>query len=467
MYNMSDVDGEGTASPLKMSPGDRGWKKATIDGSPSARSTAAGSSSCSISSNGSGASSPCSGVGAGSLGSPAGNSTREPGSPPVNEATSTDADELCSEGDGGGRGRGWEARSLEVSPLPRDASKGASRTQSTTRPQGTTIIGGGFAAASAADAVSRNGEPLGPRSSPCSPPQAACRRCCRLCLGPEAEEERDKKTRCEDEEWLNRQRLAGACARLVRYEAADAPWEDILLAGGGGRSVRVAGVQQQGQAQAAGVKVGDRLVSIDGRRITTTESAEALQHGLAAPCCLVFLGFVGKLNAEVRLSTKLPICGLSLRYQLFGAGTQDRSKSSKTQAPSVVNVRIEDQVEFYPSDGAFFVAASKPPSGLPEQEEGNVLSVADERDGSLRQAVRSSTPSEGIFEVKAAEARSIVSFALRIREAEKAAAAAAAAAALKVALDRAPLGGSGGKAEALSKPELGPCVSMSRPAQRP
>ena len=50
----------------------------------------------------------------------------------------------------------------------------------------------------------------------------------------------------------------------------------------------------------AGVKAGDRLVSINGKKDFCGGSSDAVREMLVPPLMLVFTGFVGKLHAEVR-----------------------------------------------------------------------------------------------------------------------------------------------------------------------
>jgi len=63
------------------------------------------------------------------------------------------------------------------------------------------------------------------------------------------------------------------------------------------------------------VKAGDRLVSIDGKKDFLGLQAKAIQEGLKTPVVLVFLGFVGKLEAEVRLRFAEKVCGISSRQE--------------------------------------------------------------------------------------------------------------------------------------------------------
>jgi len=119
----------------------------------------------------------------------------------------------------------------------------------------------------------------------------------------------------ETERWDQRQQKSGAVGRLVPYQEGQSPKEDIFLRGGGRHHIILAGLRDGGQAARAGVKVGDRLVSIDGKKDLLRLQAEAIQEGLKAPTVLVFLGFVGKLEAEVRLRYVEQVCGISSRQE--------------------------------------------------------------------------------------------------------------------------------------------------------
>jgi hypothetical protein len=118
----------------------------------------------------------------------------------------------------------------------------------------------------------------------------------------------------EESEWIARQQQTGAAGRLVVYEQGELPRRDFLLRGGSGRRIMVAAVTDGGKAAQAGVKPGDVLVSIDGRKGFSDQSADQVHANLRSPVLLVFMGFVGKLQAEVRLNYKQKICGLSSQH---------------------------------------------------------------------------------------------------------------------------------------------------------
>jgi len=116
----------------------------------------------------------------------------------------------------------------------------------------------------------------------------------------------------EEEAWDARQRVTGAISRLVRYGEQDSPQEDIL----GLRCTRrgrviVTHVRQYGIAWHANISAGDELVSIDGSKEFVGFPPHKIHASLHAPTVLVFVGFVGKLEAEVRVRRPPePRCGL-------------------------------------------------------------------------------------------------------------------------------------------------------------
>jgi hypothetical protein len=132
------------------------------------------------------------------------------------------------------------------------------------------------------------------------------------------EGDQDWKAHMADEEveWVMRRDRTGTVARLVMYEDEDEPQEDFILRGGYYGHFVVATIRDGGPAARAGVKSGDRLVSIDGKKDFIGLSATEVRMRMRAPATIVFLGFVGKLQAEVRLTCSDPACGLSLRDEI-------------------------------------------------------------------------------------------------------------------------------------------------------
>jgi len=105
----------------------------------------------------------------------------------------------------------------------------------------------------------------------------------------------------EQDNWDRRQQRAGAIARLVKYCCGQMPSTDITLAGGNGRPVHLVSVREKGVAARSGARIGDRLVSINGKKDFMDLPATTTQDRLKAPATLVVMGFVGRPDAEVRL----------------------------------------------------------------------------------------------------------------------------------------------------------------------
>jgi len=162
----------------------------------------------------------------------------------------------------------------------------------------------------------------------------------------------------EEEEWDTRQQQTGAAGRLVVYDVGDRPREDLTLRGGGAHHrIMVAAVTDGGKAAAAGVKAGDVLVSINGFKEFKGQSADAVHVTLRAPLTLVFLGFVGKLHAEVRLNYKQKSMGLSSSHQvIFG----------RPDAP----VQVTDAIVFQPTNASLLLATKASSQEGPSKQRG-------------------------------------------------------------------------------------------------
>jgi len=126
----------------------------------------------------------------------------------------------------------------------------------------------------------------------------------------------------EESQWEQRQRQTGAAGKLVIYEKGESPGDDVMLRDGCGNKVVVSMVIAGGKAWKAGVSHGDVLVSIDGKKHFAGLPACQVRELLRAPAVLVFMGFVGKLQAEVRLKHKKKMeCGVSSQLQFASEQT--------------------------------------------------------------------------------------------------------------------------------------------------
>jgi len=215
----------------------------------------------------------------------------------------------------------------------------------------------------------------------------------------------------EDEEWDKRQKQTGAAGRLVVYDQGDQPKDDILLRGGGGRRLVVAAVTQGGKAFQSGVKAGDILVSIDGRKDFQEKTADEVIAGVNAPVMLVFMGFVGKLHAEVRLNCDKGQCGLASQ-QAVVFGQPD------------ARVQVIDEVCFQPTAPLFLTADSSQklsPSAARHQDARKDRSpepLQQSGMSGMQQPPEPERPSSGaaepslVYELRNVEAKNIVNRAL-------------------------------------------------------
>lgn len=150
----------------------------------------------------------------------------------------------------------------------------------------------------------------------------------------------------EDLEWGERQQLTGVSARIIFYMEGEVPQDEFLLRGGGadGAKILVLSVREAGKAYAAGIRAGDVLASIDGKKDFQGKTASTVHASLRAPVTLVFMGFIGKLQAEVRLNFKEESCGISPKVEVA---------VGRPEAP----VQVVDEVVFDPRSASLFISS--------------------------------------------------------------------------------------------------------------
>lgn len=155
----------------------------------------------------------------------------------------------------------------------------------------------------------------------------------------------------EEEEWLLRQRISGVICRMVKYVDGDSPAEDIvgLRCSRRGR-IMVTAVREHGKAARAGVAAGDELKSIDGWKGFQDCPAHVIHRSLRAPATLIFVGFVGKLQAEVRVKQPVHRCGIPSDRDIMTAPVAGKA------CPSV---RLCDEVVFKPRGSSLFIATKQ------------------------------------------------------------------------------------------------------------
>lgn len=154
----------------------------------------------------------------------------------------------------------------------------------------------------------------------------------------------------EEEEWFHRQKISGVIGRMVRYIEGDKPMEDILgfRCSRTGR-IMITAIREDGRAARAGVNAGDELKSIDGWKGFRNCPAHVIHGSLRAPATLIFVGFVGKLQAEVRVKRPAePSCGLPTGRDIVPALGSARGKAWSS-------VRLCDEVVFQPGSLSVFI----------------------------------------------------------------------------------------------------------------
>merc|ERR1712113_1158589 len=110
----------------------------------------------------------------------------------------------------------------------------------------------------------------------------------------------------------------------------------------------------------AGVVVGDQLVSVDGRKTFEGQSVFAIRASMQTPVTLVFVGFVGKFDAEVQLQEKPKWCGVPVATDLVAHYCTPANKA----------VQLHDTVVFHHKRTSLFIATDN--NSVPEGvEEGN------------------------------------------------------------------------------------------------
>mmetsp|Transcript_38472 Transcript_38472/g.86501 ORF Transcript_38472/g.86501 Transcript_38472/m.86501 type:complete len:445 (-) Transcript_38472:69-1403(-) len=149
-----------------------------------------------------------------------------------------------------------------------------------------------------------------------------------------------------DQEWFDRVRITGVVGRLVQYpEGRYAAYDIKGLARTPAGHLLVTQVSQIGPANQHGVKPGDRLVSINGQKPCPFAQADEILRSLSGPTSLVFLGFIGKIPAEVLVDTEDSCnCGLPQSADLV---RWDDSCAADKQGPKP-HIEVHDEYIFHP-----------------------------------------------------------------------------------------------------------------------
>lgn len=213
----------------------------------------------------------------------------------------------------------------------------------------------------------------------------------------------------DEEEWLARKRLTGTVGRLVRYKEGQRPADDILglcLTRTG--RIMVTALQEDGPASRAGVTAGDQLASINGERTFRKGPAKSILANVLAPATIVFLGFAGKLQAEVRVrQPDQPRCGLPAATEIV------LNHSGRTSS----RLRLTEAVIFQTRISSLFIATMSPP----EADLGLVSSVEPETGSeqatcTIVRAPEVGETEPGLYELQREDARRVLKRALRITQ---------------------------------------------------
>eukprot|EP00930_Biecheleria_cincta_P017353 TRINITY_DN13825_c0_g1_i1.p1 TRINITY_DN13825_c0_g1~~TRINITY_DN13825_c0_g1_i1.p1 ORF type:complete len:471 (-),score=98.41 TRINITY_DN13825_c0_g1_i1:56-1468(-) len=108
----------------------------------------------------------------------------------------------------------------------------------------------------------------------------------------------------EEEEWERRRQTQGLVARMVTYKDRASLIADFTLREGSTprhSGVIVDEVGPCGVAESAGIRRGDRLVSVNGSKDVATLTIKQLLEDFEVPVRMVFMGHIGSTSSEVRL----------------------------------------------------------------------------------------------------------------------------------------------------------------------
>jgi len=155
-----------------------------------------------------------------------------------------------------------------------------------------------------------------------------------------------------DMEWFERQRITGVVGRLVQYpDGRYAAYDIKRLVRTPAGYLQVTQVSPIGPANQHGVKIGDRLVSINGQKPSATARAEEILLNLSGPTALVFLGFIGSVGAEVLIDTEDHECGLPESMDLV-AWDRHLDEAGQRRTP---RVEVHDEYIFHPGAAALML----------------------------------------------------------------------------------------------------------------
>eukprot|EP00931_Biecheleriopsis_adriatica_P001551 TRINITY_DN10193_c0_g1_i1.p1 TRINITY_DN10193_c0_g1~~TRINITY_DN10193_c0_g1_i1.p1 ORF type:complete len:425 (-),score=103.68 TRINITY_DN10193_c0_g1_i1:119-1393(-) len=245
---------------------------------------------------------------------------------------------------------------------------------------------------------------------------------------PETERAAHLEAGNEEAEWLERKRVTGVIGRMVQYAKGDMPAKDVIGLHRSGRGrLMVTAVRGDGPAARAGVVAGDQLVSINGEKIWEYCPAKAVLNGVKGPVTLVFLGFSGKLQAEVRVKQPdEPRLGLppqiSVPNKVVAKTKREEDKKKRAEVgqmqsatsargyssfnPSAVELSLQDTVVFEHKPAySMFIATEEADASVAQN---------DSKPKTPKQAAASSSRAgSGVYELLQEDARDILARALK------------------------------------------------------
>eukprot|EP00927_Polykrikos_kofoidii_P066130 TRINITY_DN61786_c0_g1_i1.p1 TRINITY_DN61786_c0_g1~~TRINITY_DN61786_c0_g1_i1.p1 ORF type:complete len:471 (-),score=71.91 TRINITY_DN61786_c0_g1_i1:56-1468(-) len=244
-------------------------------------------------------------------------------------------------------------------------------------------------------AVARSAPLDNPNPHRFSLPSAVC--CQRTGEADGADIEEDS---VEEQNWHDRKSLTGAVARVVYYRVgATSPLDDILgLRRTSTGRIVVAKVRESGQAFRAGVDLGFELVSINGCRFFHGLEPEELRKSIVAPATLIFVGFVGKLQPEVKI--KHPM-------SRYSCGISKNTSFLVTKAAGISDVRVLDEAD------SIFIASDQEEALRAANGEAAPRRTWTEMEGMPVSANPESAPNDTVlYELRRIEARGLLQKAL-------------------------------------------------------
>jgi len=164
----------------------------------------------------------------------------------------------------------------------------------------------------------------------------------------------------EEKEWVMRKMKTGAVCRMAFYRSGgQEPIEDILgLRWTKTGPLKVSALLPGGTASQYGVEVGDQVVTINGREPYEGLLAEAIRMRLQAPVVIIFTGFVGKLQAEVRVrQPDSPVCGFPATTDVAAALLSDSDHMAVGE-----KIILRDPVVFQQAPTSLFLAVPTIPN---------------------------------------------------------------------------------------------------------